>query len=82
MTVSANPIARDYVQLALAMGQHIPGYVDAYYNPLYRSYIFTYRYGGEMLDALFATQGDRDPWFVRLLTEPVTPSQIRSWTEG
>lgn len=31
MTMCASPIARDYVQLALAIGQHIPGYVDAYY---------------------------------------------------
>jgi hypothetical protein len=57
-------------------------WVDFLSNPLYRSYIFTYRYGGEMLDALFAMQDDRDHWFARLLTEPVTPSQIRSWTEG
>lgn len=47
-------------------------------NPLFRSYIFTYRYGGELLDGLFAAQDDRDQWFTRLLTEPVTPSQIRS----
>jgi hypothetical protein len=57
-------------------------WVDFLGNPLFRSYIFTYRYGGEMLDALFATQDDRDHWFARLLTEPVTPSQIRSWTAG
>jgi hypothetical protein len=44
-----------------------------------RSYVFTYSYGGEMLDALFAAQNDRDHWFTRLLTEPVTPSQIRAW---
>ncbi len=45
-----------------------------------RSYVFTYHYGGKMLDALFAAQGDRDHWFTRFLTEPVTPSQIRTWT--
>ncbi len=44
-----------------------------------RSYIFTYRYGGELLDALFAAHSDRDAWFARLLTEPVTPGQIRGW---
>jgi hypothetical protein len=47
-----------------------------------RSYVFTYHYGGEMLDALFAAQGDRDHWFTRLLTESVTPSQIRARTAG
>jgi hypothetical protein len=47
--------------------------------PRNRSYIFTYHYGGELLDALFAAKGDRDAWFTRLLTEPVTPGQIRAW---
>jgi hypothetical protein len=47
--------------------------------PRNRSYIFTYRYGGDLLDALFAGKGDRDAWFTRLLTEPVTPSQVRAW---
>ena len=30
---SVNEIAEDYVKLALAMGQHDPDYVDAYYGP-------------------------------------------------
>ena len=46
-----------------------------------RSYIFTYRYGGEILDALFAKFPDHDHWFARLLSEAVTPSQIRAWLE-
>ena len=37
---------------------------------------------GEMLDALFGAQGDRDHWFARLLCEAATPSQIRAWTVG
>jgi len=45
-----------------------------------RSYAFTYHHGGTMLDALFASHPERDPWFARLLREPVTPSQIRSWS--
>jgi hypothetical protein len=49
-------------------------------SPLSRSYIFTYSLGGKLLDALFAAQGNVDYWFTRLLTEPVTPSQIRAWT--
>ena len=51
-------------------------------QPLNRSYIFTYHYGGEMLDALFAAQDDRDHWFRRLLREPITPSQIQTWAKG
>jgi hypothetical protein len=33
MATSVNEIAEDYVKLALAMGQHDPDYVDAYYGP-------------------------------------------------
>jgi hypothetical protein len=50
--------------------------------PLSRSYIFTYNVGGDMLDALFAARGERERWFARLLTEPVTPGQIQAWTQG
>ncbi len=49
-------------------------------DPLSRSYVFTYSYGGKLLDALFAARDDATQWFARLLTEPVTPSQIRAWT--
>lgn len=51
-------------------------------QPFQRSYIFTYYYGGELLDALFAGQDDRDYWFRRLLHEPATPSQIQAWIKG
>ncbi len=44
-----------------------------------RSYIFNYRLGGVLLDELFAAKSDKQHWFTRLLTEPVTPSQIRAW---
>jgi hypothetical protein len=47
-----------------------------------RSYVFTYRCGGELLDALFAARGDPDHWFARLLTEPVGPGQVRAWASG
>jgi len=47
-------------------------------NPLYRSYIFTYHIGHDLLQELF-TYGNRDKYFARLLEEPVTPSQIREW---
>jgi hypothetical protein len=48
-------------------------------DPRSRSYVFTYGYGGKLLDELFATKGDAPYWFSRLLTEAVTPSQIRQW---
>ncbi len=51
-------------------------------NPLYRSYVFNYRCGEEMLERLFAARGERMSWFACLLAEPVTPSQIRAWTDG
>jgi len=47
-------------------------------NPVYRSYIFTYFIGHELLAELF-TNGEHDKYFARLLEEPVTPSQIRQW---
>ena len=69
-------------QYRLSSVEEARKWVDFLGNPLYRSYVFTYRYGAEMLDALFATQNDRDHWFARLLSEPVTPSQIQAWIEG
>ena len=50
--------------------------------PRNRSYIFTYHCGGELLDALFAAKGDRDAWFTRLLTEPVTPGRFGRGSES
>jgi hypothetical protein len=53
--------------------------VDFILNPLYRSYIFTYDSGRQLLESLFARDEDHNHWFKRLLTEPVTPTQIRGW---
>jgi len=52
--------------------------IDFISNPLYRSYIFTYFMGYDLLEDLFS-HTDRDHYFARLLEEPVTPSQIREW---
>jgi hypothetical protein len=49
-------------------------------NPLYRSYIFTYHSGHDLLKELFS-KVDREVYFKRLLEEPVTPGQIRQWIE-
>jgi hypothetical protein len=51
-------------------------------NPLFRSYVFNYRYGEKMIEDLLAARGDAVHWFARLLSEPVTPGQIRAWTAG
>jgi len=50
--------------------------------PLYRSYAFTYHRGSELVRGLFEKKGNRDYWYTRLLSEPVTPHQIRQWIEG
>jgi hypothetical protein len=50
-------------------------------GPLYRSYIFTYTAGYDLLEQLFSI-ADRDTYFARLLEEPVTPSQIREWIKN
>lgn len=52
--------------------------IDFISNPLYRSYVFTYYIGHDLLQELFS-RGGRDQYFTRLLREPVTPSQIREW---
>ncbi|MCX6032072.1 MAG: hypothetical protein NT169_22595 [Chloroflexi bacterium] len=50
--------------------------------PLSSSYILTYHVGGKLVDALFAARGQPAHWFARLLTEPVTPNQVRAWTQA
>jgi hypothetical protein len=47
-------------------------------DPLYRSYIFTYHVGYDLLKELFS-KANREVFFKRLLEEPVTPGQIRQW---
>jgi hypothetical protein len=48
-------------------------------DPADRAYTFTYFEGRNLLQALFAQKQDVTHWYTRLLTEPVTPSQIRHW---
>ena len=47
-------------------------------HPNFRSYLFTYRVGSQLLEQLFK-QGNSVKWFARLLSEPVTPGIIREW---
>jgi len=49
--------------------------------PRFRAYYFTYICVAALLDKLFEQNEDRLYWFNRLLTEPVTPGQIRDWIE-
>ena len=77
--VDETEVARYIMRYSLATENEARKSVSFISDPLYRSYIFTYRYGAELLDALFDAKGDRDLWMKRLLIEPVTPSQIRSW---
>ena len=55
--------------------------VDFIKDPLDRSYVFTYSSGRQLLKTLFEVKQDVTHWFTRLLSEAVTPSQIRSWLE-
>lgn len=56
--------------------------VDFITDPLLRSYVFTYEYGTKLIKPLLEKKESRKEWFTRLLTEPVTPHQIRAWVEA
>ena len=47
-------------------------------NPLFRSYTFNYTMGKDLLAPLLAG-ADAVANFRRLLSEPLTPSQVRCW---
>ena len=47
-------------------------------NPLFRSYIFNYAVGKDLLAPLLEGP-DRAANFSRLLSEPFTPTQVRAW---
>ncbi len=47
-------------------------------NPLFRSYVFNYHYGRELLDR-YISAGDRIARFRTLLEQPLTPSRIERW---
>jgi hypothetical protein len=52
--------------------------LEFFLNPLSRSYIFNYGVGRKLLAPLL--QGpDRVENFARLLSEPLTPAQVRQW---
>jgi hypothetical protein len=43
-----------------------------------RAYVYTYTTGYDLLEPLLVGN-DKAIWFQRLLQEPVTPSQLKSW---
>ena len=75
---SPDEISRYIQEYNLSTEKEAAKTIEFISNPLYRSYIFTYHVGRELLEELFAA-GDRDRYFVRLLEEPVTPTQVRQW---
>ncbi|HSJ58639.1 MAG TPA: hypothetical protein VLC95_15760 [Anaerolineae bacterium] len=50
-------------------------------NPLFRSYVFNYALGKELIAPLLEG-ADAVENFRRLLSEPFTPSQVRAWVAG
>jgi hypothetical protein len=76
---SAAEVSAYFQYYGLRREQEADKAVEFLSGSLSRSYVFTYSYGGKLLDVLFAARGDVTQWFTRLLTEPVTPSQIRAW---
>jgi hypothetical protein len=75
---SPDEISRYVQEFNLSTEKEAAKTIEFISNPLYRSYIFTYHVGRELLEELFAA-GDRDRYFARLLEEPVTPTQVRQW---
>jgi hypothetical protein len=73
---------RSYLQTyGLNTEQEAEQGIKFFSNPLYRSYIFTYHVGRELLEELFHYV-DRDSYFARLVEEPVTPTQVRQWIKN
>jgi hypothetical protein len=77
--LSTTEVSAYFQRYALRREKEADKAVEFISDPLSRSYVFTYSYGGKLLDALFDARGDTAQWFTRLLTEPVTPGQIRAW---
>jgi len=53
-------------------------YIRFLTNPVFRSYSFTYSAGHDLLTRLFEQHGKVEV-FKRVLSEPLTPSDLREW---
>jgi hypothetical protein len=78
---SAEELSAYLQEYALDTEKEANHFIQFVSNPLFRSYVFTYHVGYELLEELFA-HVDRDRYFARLLEQPVTPSQIRGWIKN
>ena len=68
------------VHFGLVTPEHAAKGVEFLLHPLSRSYVFNYGVGKKMLSPLL--QGpDRVANFARLLSEPLTPAQVRRWLD-
>ena len=75
---SEEEIRQYLLTYGLASEQAAKQTIDFISNPLYRSYVFTYPVGYELLEELFQ-HADRRTYFQRMLQEPVTPGIVRQW---
>ncbi len=74
---------RDYLQrYGLLTEEEADHMIRFMSSPLDRSYIFTYYWGQQLVEGLLAAKGERPYWYARLLTEAVTPTLIRQWTQA
>ncbi|MBV6451488.1 MAG: hypothetical protein MHPDNHAH_02230 [Anaerolineales bacterium] len=75
---SADEIVSYLKKYALSSEEEARRTIEFISGPLDRTYIFTYTAGYKLLKELFS-RADRNKYFARLLSEPVTPNQIRTW---
>lgn len=75
---SADEIVSYLKKYALSSEKEARRTIEFISGPLDRTYIFTYTAGYKLLKELFS-KADRNKYFARLLAEPVTPNQIRTW---
>lgn len=79
---AASTVSNYLQQYGLLTAQEADKRIAFMSSPADRAYIFTYHWGRQLLNELFAQPQDRIYWFHRLLTEAVTPTQIRAWITG
>jgi hypothetical protein len=78
---SPDEAAAYLMQWELVDPQEAAKTVEFISEPLYRSYIFNYSIGRALLGALLEKKTSPDRWFIRLLSEPVTPQRVLTWIE-
>ena len=79
---SDDEVFRYFKRYALDTDAEARKMIEFLSNPLERSYVFTYQAGRSLLKELFDAHADVSHWFTRVISEPVTPTQIREWTRS